>query len=147
MKIIITSKNIKLTEAIKEYVEKKVLSLEKFLTRFLVDDDSNPIEQRKGRVDIFVEVGRESGGTKIGTFYSKAQVDIPGKSVLIAKSESGKLNEAIDQMKDDLQRIIVDYKDKPSALRERNVKRVKKDLNLSADARFNRKGRLREEGL
>jgi len=146
MKITITSKKIELTDAIKEYVEKKILSLEKFLSRFFKYSD-NPIEQRKERVEIFVEIGRESGGTKISSFYSKAQIDISGKKVLIVKSQSGKLNEAIDQMKDELQRNIIDYKDKPASLKERNVKKIKKDLNLSKDARLNRKGRLREEGL
>ncbi len=145
MRITIKTKNMELTDSISYYIEKKVQPLAKFLEKIAPnEDDLNPIEERKERIEAFIDVGKESSK---GLFFAKAQINVPGKNLLIAKVTSGKLDEAIDSMKDELQRLAVAYKEKPFAVKKRNVKEAKKDIKLTEEARLNKGSRLRQEGL
>lgn len=138
---------MELTDSISDYIEKKIQPLGKFLEKIIPDEEdlaNNPIEERKERVEAFIDVGKES--TK-GLYFAKAQINIPGKNLLITKVTSSKLDEAIDAIKDELQRLIVSYKEKSFAVKKRNVKEAKKDIKLAEEARLNRGSRQRQEGL
>ena len=70
----------------------------------------------------------------------------PGKSIR-ATVKSNDLRSAIVQVKDELQRQLKEYREKIAAKIKRGERRFKKDLKISSEARFYRKGRIREEGI
>jgi len=149
MKIIIKATNITLNASISEYVNKKIKPLQKFINDFMPHekDLENPIELRKGRVEFFINVGREVAGSNKGLFFSKARVVLPGEKTIIAKSRSNDLREAIDILKDELYGQLITIKGRMVSITERKVRKVKRESNLDEGARFYRKGRIREEGL
>ena len=101
MKIDIVSKNLDLTQAIKEYIETKINSVEKFLSKFSPAD-----------LKIRVEIARTTKHHKSGDiFYAEVNLALPGK-VLVASSEAWDARVAIDAAKDKLQQEIKKYKDK-----------------------------------
>ncbi len=150
MKITIKPTNITLNNSISDYVDKKIGPLHKFVRDFLPREkeiEKNPIEERKGRVEFLVEVGKESAGSNKGLFFSKAKVIIPGEKTIIASSRSGDLREAVDILKDELYPQLMKTKERMSAITERKVRKSKRESNIDEGARFYRKGRIREEGL
>jgi ribosome-associated translation inhibitor RaiA len=149
MKIKIKVTNISLSGSLSQYLEKRILPLEKFIKDFLPKekDLENPIEERKGRVEFFVEIGKESAGSNKGLFFSKARIFIPGEKTIIAQTRDGDLRRAIDFLKDELYVQLSSIKKKSMAITERKVRSAKKDINLSPEARFYRKGRIRDESL
>ncbi|HEY4497037.1 MAG TPA: ribosome-associated translation inhibitor RaiA [Candidatus Paceibacterota bacterium] len=101
MKIDIITKNLELTAPLREYIEIKIGSLEKFLEKFKEMD-----------LDIKIEVARTTKHHKQGeVFYAEGNIALPG-SVLVASSESWDIRVAIDDIKNKLQREIRKYKGK-----------------------------------
>jgi len=149
MKTKIKATNINIDSSVSNYIEKKIGSLQKFISSFLPKEKEleNPIEGRKERIEFFIDVGKMSGGIKKGLFFSKARVFIPGEKAVVAKTESGNLREAIDFLKDELYSQLAVIKKRKISIAERKTREVKKKTNLSEGARFYRKGRIREEGL
>lgn len=91
--------NMELTEAIKAYVEEKLMSLEKMCERYVP-------------CDLAVEVGKTSNHHQKGDIYlAEVTMSIPGET-LRAETEKDDLYAAIDQVKDDLKRQIVDRKER-----------------------------------
>lgn len=98
MKIDIKGTNMELTEAIKDYVNEKIGSLEKFF--------DNIVEAR-------VEVGKTSNHHQKGDiFRAEVNLDVPEKYVLRAEATREDLYMAINQVKDELQRQVKKYKEK-----------------------------------
>lgn len=132
MKINIKSPNLEITEAMRVYMEKKVKSFERPISKYLVkqkDIEDNPIESRKTRVEIFWEVGTKFSGVKKGLFFCKGEVIIPGKEgYLRAYIESGNLYDAIDQVKDIIVSQIVEIKDKSISIQKKASRKVQRDL-------------------
>ena len=99
MKVDIKGTKIKLTPEIKNYVQKKMDMLEKYL----------------GKVPVIacdVEVGLAVGGQKCGEiFRTEVIMEIPGALLVIEKHESD-LYKSIDKVKDHLARSIKNYKEK-----------------------------------
>ena len=54
---------------------------------------------------------------------------------------------AINEVKDELQREIKEYKEKMIAEMKRRARVAIKELKISPQVRFYRKGRIREEGV
>lgn len=97
MQINIKTKNITLTDAIKEYVEEKIGPLEKFL-------------QGVEPIIVEVEVGKTSQHHNKGdVFRAEVQIEVPGK-LLRAESVKDDLRKAIVEVKDNLQVQIKKYK-------------------------------------
>ncbi len=149
MKIKIKTTNITLNNSIENYLNKKINPLEKFISDFLAQgkDLNNPIEERKGRVEFLVEIGKESGKSKKGLFFTKVIVIIPGEKKVIAHNRSGDLRQSIDVVKDELYVQLASIKKRMVSIAERKTRQAKKEININKDARFYRKGRIREEGL
>ncbi len=114
MNINIKATNMELTEAINDYVKKKLLTLEKFTQ----GDD----------IFGYVEVGKTTNHHKQGDFY-KAEFDISfqGKR-FFAQSESSDLYTAIDNAKDQIFGRITHTKDRKQTLFKRGATSVKKML-------------------
>ncbi len=114
MKINIKGTGIALTPSIKEYVEKRVESLEKFLR----NDIENVLAE--------VEVGMSTHHHKSGeVFRAEINLTAHGKK-LFAESEKEDLYAAIDEMKDKIERECISRKDKRQTLAKRGEAIIKK---------------------
>jgi len=163
MKIIIKTTNLKLTPALREYIKEKINSLEKFAKILYNEEYFNHLPKRsaglrrtnvlrpfgkgKPRVEARVEVGKTTRHHRKGAiFFVECQMRFPKKSLRsTAKKES--LRVAITEVKDELQRELKQYKEKLRAQTKRRQRFLKKELKISPQARFYRKGRIREEGI
>lgn len=145
MKLTIKTTRIEITNAISEYIEKRIRPLEKFIESFRGDVFIEGSQKIKKEAEIIIDVGKELGEGK-GLFFAKAQILFPGKE-LIVKTTSYDLRKAIDNLKAAMQRKLTEEKKKPMAVHKRGARSSKKDFKLDAAARSYRKGRIREEGM
>ena len=129
MKIIIKTKNIKLNRALKDYIEEKLNSLEKFLKTFQKKIYYNHFFGKgKPRIEAWVEIGKESLHHQKGpVFRAEVQMRFPGRS-LRAEAVSKNLREAITEVKDELQREFKQYKEKIISLQKKKTRALKKEL-------------------
>ena len=133
MKIVIKTTNIKLTFALHQYIEEKINSLEKFLKI----------------VEAWVEIGKETRHHQKGPFFrAECQMRLPGKSIR-SEARQKDLRLAIDEVKDELQRELKQYKNKMMAKIKRSARVHKKSLKLHPAAKIKREkgARIREEGI
>ncbi|MDQ5971395.1 MAG: putative sigma-54 modulation protein [Patescibacteria group bacterium] len=114
MNINIKATNIELTDAIREYVEKKVESVSKFL------NNSN--------VQVQVEVAKTTNHHKNGEVF-KAEIDIraDGKKFFTV-SEGEDLYATIDEARESMMRELTHNKDRERTLYKRGAASVKKML-------------------
>jgi putative sigma-54 modulation protein len=97
MKIDIKGTNMELTEAIKDYVNEKIGSMEKFF--------DNIIEAR-------VDVGKTTNHHQKGdVFRAEVNLQVP-HTLLRAEAEREDLYMAINEVKDEIQRQLKKYKEK-----------------------------------
>ena len=116
MNINLKATNFELTPAIREYAEKKVNGLEKFIHRI---DES---------VQAWVEVGRTTAHHLKGDVYrAEIQIHIPhyGKGVR-AESTCETLNEAIDGAHDKIKLELEKVKDRKISLVRKGARAIKK---------------------
>ncbi len=108
--------NFDLTDAISEYVEKKVSSLGKF-----IPNSENVLCE--------VEIGRTTKHHNSGDIF-KAEINImvPGGSQVYAVAEESELYTAIDIVRDEAERAIVSQKNKKDTLFRRGASKVKQLL-------------------
>ncbi len=113
MRINIKATNLELTNAISDYVEKRVASLEKFVDK----NDESAIAQ--------VEVGKSTKHHQSGDiFRAEINLHIAGKD-LRAVAEKDNLYSAIDEAKDEMTREITSHKDRKRTLIRRGGARIK----------------------
>lgn len=121
MKINIKGTNMELTPAITSYVEKKVSAIEKYLDK----NQKETVAQ--------VEVGKSTKHHKSGEVF-KAEVHLSGVGLnLYAVSEQTDLYAAIDLVKDEIARSLVQLKGKHETLSRKGARLVKnmmKGLNF-----------------
>ncbi len=117
MQINLQRKNIELTEAIKDYVLKKVTNLEKLLSS---------IEINGGEVMINFEVGKSTKHHKSGViFHADCIINIDGKK-FYSSSDHEDLYSAIDEVKETLFNDIQKNKDRRQTLFKRGAISIKK---------------------
>ena len=110
---------MELTEAIYEYVEKRVTNLEKLLGK---------IEENGGEVSVVFEVSQSSKRHKSGDiFHADCLVKIKGEEYY-ASADEADLYAAVDKIKDTLVREISKDKDRTQTLLHRGARSVKKML-------------------
>jgi len=98
-------------------------------------------------VEAWVEIGKTTLHHKKGpVFWAECQMRFPKRS-LRSTARSKDLRLAITEVKDELQRQLKQYKNKLTAQTKRRARVLKKELKLAPQARFWRKGRIREEGV
>ncbi|HEY4495419.1 MAG TPA: ribosome-associated translation inhibitor RaiA [Candidatus Paceibacterota bacterium] len=115
MKINLKTKNFSLTPSIKNYLEQKLNSLDKFLP---------------GDESIFadVELSKTTKHHQKGdVFMAEVNLKIPGR-LIRAVAEQWDLRIAIDAAKDELQREIKSNKEKNISLHKRGARMLKKLL-------------------
>jgi len=116
MNINLKATNFELTPAIREYAEKKVNGLEKFIRRM---DES---------VQAWVEVGRTTNHHNKGDVYrTEIQIHVPhyGKGVRAEATEKT-LNEAIDGAHDKIKLELEKVKDRKISLIRKGARAIKK---------------------
>mgnify|MGYP003974338663 CR=1 FL=1 len=102
--------NMDLTEAIKQYVEDKIATMEKL------------VEDFEPTVEVKVEVGKTSNRQNKGdVFRAEIQMHVPGADFR-AEETGENLYAAIDSVKSQMKRQITDYKRK---LSDRSQKAVR----------------------
>jgi ribosomal subunit interface protein len=148
MKIVIRAKNLKLTPSLEKYIEEKVNSLEKFINACY---DEKYFEEFLGKgkpqCEAWVEIGKTIGDQRKGPiFFAEGQIRFPGKS-LRSRVKNKNMRLAINEMKGELQRELKEYKKKTDTQIKKGARKFKKDLKTSPQARFYRKGRIRDEGI
>ena len=95
MQIQIRGKSIELTEAIKDYVEKKISGLDKFYDEILRAE---------------VVVGKESNHHLKGEFFiCECKLAVPGNDLFVEKNEKD-LYKAIDKVRDHLEEELKKHK-------------------------------------
>ena len=119
MKINLQGKNIELTEAIKDYVSKRVTNLEKLLVN---------LEKEKGEARVSFEVVKTPNHHKTGQiFHASCMINIDGKN-FYAETDHEDLYSAIDEVKEILFNDIQKNKDRRQTLFKRGAMSVKKML-------------------
>jgi putative sigma-54 modulation protein len=116
MQITIKATNIELTEAIRDYVNKKFNAVSKFVRK---SDES---------VLCRVEVGKVTHHHKKGeVFRAEGRIHIDGKE-LYAASEKEDLYAAVDDVKDELVRVLTSTKEKKMDMVRKGGARIKNML-------------------
>jgi len=149
MKIVIKTKNLKLDQTLKDFIEEKINSLEKFaeILQNKKEYFNHFFGKGKPRIETWVEIGKETLHHQKGpVFWAECQMRFPKRS-LRSTAQSENLKTAINEVKDELQRQLKQYKNKLVSKRKRGEMVLKKEIRLSSQARFYRKGRIREEGI
>lgn len=141
MKIIIKTKNLKLTRDLRQYLEEKINSLEKFSKILHTETYFNHFFGKgKPRVEAWVEVGKTILHHQRGpVFWAECQMRFPKRS-LRSTAQSENLKSAITEVKDELQRELKQYKEKLIAQTKRRQRVLKKELKLSPLAQVLPKG-------
>ena len=116
MNITINTSGIEITGAIRDYAEKKIESLSKFIRT-----DSNNIIAN-------IELGQSTKHHKSGNiFRAEINISFVGKKFR-AVSEKEDLYASIDEARDSIERELVSHKDKAQTLFRRGATSVKKLL-------------------
>ncbi len=119
MQINLQGKNMSVTEAVHDYVIKRITNLGKLLSS---------IEDKNGEVAVYFDVAKTTNHHKSGEiFRADCSVMIDGKK-FYADSEKDDLYEAIDEVKENLFREIRRSKNKKEALFLRGANKVKNIL-------------------
>jgi len=115
----ITGTQLSLTQEIKEYAEKKLGELERFIpegtaVQMDVELEKTTNHHRKGEI-----------------FRAEVNVSLPG-GLLRAEAQEEMLFKAINEVKNEMQRELVKYKDAQSAKQRKGGRALKEELT-SAD--------------
>jgi putative sigma-54 modulation protein len=117
MQINLQSKNIELTEAIKDYVTKRVTNLGKLLS---------DLETRKGEARVNFEILKTTNHHKAGEiFHANGLINLAGEK-FFSESDNEDLYSAIDEVKEKLFNDINKNKDRKQTLFKRGAMSVKK---------------------
>lgn len=119
MQINLQGKNMELTEAIKDYILKRITNLGKLLSG---------LEKEKGEAMVDFEVVKTTNHHKAGEiFHAACKIKIDGRK-FYSESDHEDLYSAIDEVKDSLFNEIEKNKDRKQALFRRGAASVKKML-------------------
>lgn len=104
MKIIITAKNLDKSRALNDFIEKKFLTLKKFVNILKRPDEGKTL------AEVFIEVEKETKHHIKGQiFLVKAQIILPGRSLMV-QARADDLFKAVIKSKDELKTEIEKYK-------------------------------------
>jgi putative sigma-54 modulation protein len=124
MQINLQGKNFEVTDAIKDYVLKRVTNLEKLLSS---------IEENGGEVLVNFEVGKSTNHHKSGeVFHSDCLININGDK-FYSSSDKEDIYQTIDEIKETLFNEIRKNKDRKQTLFKRGAASVKKMLKGLSD--------------
>ena len=126
MKITLEAAGIELTPALKTYVENKFRPLFKIAEKL----------EGKGNAVILVEISRTTKHHHKGLVF-RAEGNLKfGKTLLRAEANGETARVAIDILKDELKREIINFKERFVSKGRRDERSAKKILRLAKDALF-----------
>lgn len=126
MKITLEAAGIELTPSLKTYVENKFKPFFKIAEKL----------EGKGNAGILVEISRTTKHHHKGLVF-RAEGNLKfGKTLLRAEANGENARAAIDILKDELKREIINFKERFVSKGRRDERSAKKNLRLSKDARF-----------
>ncbi len=127
MKVIIRAKNIELTSHLKDYAEKKLGSVKRFIPALLKKEieDKEQVGREVARVVLEVEVEKVTGEEKGKIFRTEAQMLLPGR-VIKAEDTAETVKASVDEVKYELERQIKDYKEKEETIRRKGGQKAKR---------------------
>lgn len=100
MQIIIKGTNLDLTPSLKQYIEEKFDSLDKFLEQW----------KDKDTIEVKVEIARTTKHHYKGdVFYAEANFSFPGSS-LRAEATTADIHSSIDKIQEDIKRQLRKYR-------------------------------------
>ncbi|MFZ3073553.1 MAG: ribosome-associated translation inhibitor RaiA [Minisyncoccales bacterium] len=108
MNIIVKTKNIEMTPSLREFVEEKIGSLEKYFDLLQEVDDPSLVS----KIEAVVEVGRTTLHHRKGDICRAEVLLAFHRNKLRAAKSADDLEKAIVEVRDDLQRQITDFKEK-----------------------------------
>lgn len=124
MKIIIKADKIDLTPSLRSFTEEKIGSIKKFLG----EDEDSYFQGRKAKIEAWVEIGKETRHHQKGPFWrAECQLRFLKKSIR-SVAQSDDLRQAIVEVKDDLQRQLEKYKNKPLVLARKIGRELKEKI-------------------
>ena len=124
MKIITKTKNLELTSELQVFIDKKLISLKKFIG--ILKEDT----PKKGKTlaEVFVEIEKETKHHKKGQIFScQLDLKLPGRR-LVVKSNSDDLRKAIVDARKELEREIKKYKVKKTEFSRRLQRKTKREI-------------------
>jgi len=137
MRIKIKATNLRLTSALRSYVQEKIGGLEKFIQQ--PESKENLSKKGKDPVEVWVEIGKTTHHHHKGrVFRAEGQVKILGKNIR-SESVQEDLHLAIDEVKDELQRELKKFTSKKVSVYKRTARRMKDLVRFSPLARIKRR--------
>jgi len=126
MKITIEASGVELTPALKVYIESKLKPLFKIAEKL----------EGKADAEILVEISRTTKHHNKGLVF-RAEGNLKLRKILFrAEADGESMRAAVDVLKDELKREIVNFKEKFVSKGRRDERSAKKNMRLSKDARF-----------
>jgi len=133
IKIEIKSTNLELTPSIINYIKEKIGSLEKLV--FNIGRELDSSLKSKPAIEGWIEVEKTTHHHRKGkVFRAECQIKLPGKSIRVESLKEDLLL-AINEVKDNLQRELKQYKEKQIAKSRKSVRGLKK-TRISSLASF-----------
>ena len=131
MDIHIKYTNIQSSGAVEEYIHQKIGTLSK-----LIKDIEKNFTGASDTLHVWVEVAKITRHHQKGkVFYAECQIGLPGKSIR-AESTQYDLHVAIDEAKDEMQRMLKKYKEKQMTRIKRGAREVKSRTRFAKGARL-----------
>lgn len=128
MNFIVKGKDLEITEAVQNYLQKRIDALEKY------GSDSS-----QEAVKIEAEIGKTTRHHKSGDIF-RAEINLTlGGKLFRAEAEKDDLYAAIDEVRDTLERELKKFKTKKETIFIRGARSIKKSFALSPLSRFRKK--------
>lgn len=125
MLIDIKTKNLKLTDSLKNFIEKRMSSIKKLVN--VLGDDSFA-KKGKTLAEIFWEVEEETRRHRKGNIFKvEAEIILPGKK-LFAKAQNQDLKLAITEVREELERELRKYKTRTIEMPRRKYRKLKREI-------------------
>jgi len=112
MQITINGRGMELTDAIKDYVEKKISALDKFYDKII-----------RANITVGVESHHHQKGS---IFVAECKLEVPGKDIFASKNEKT-LYKAIDKIRDYLEGELKKHKTKERVKSKKDVRAVREE--------------------
>lgn len=124
MNIHIKWTNIKSSPILEEYIYQKIGGLEKFCIQKI-----EASEKKMGdAIQVYIEIGKQTKHHFKGSvFYAECQLRLPGKSLRATATHYDE-RVAIDEVKDELQQLLKQYKEKWTSHMKETARKIKEEI-------------------
>ena len=138
MRIIIRGKNLEITQALRTYIDTKILKPVQKLLKGVAETELPILDLEFSRTTRHHLKGR--------VYYAEANLSI-GKTRLRASIDEEDIRVACDLLEEELRRIIMRFKGRSIALERRGARRIKRAIHLSGTANLKPGKRTLDEGI